>query len=314
MPKSPPLNSLKAFEAAARLGSFVRAGAELHVTSTAISHQVKALEASLGVALFQRRPRGVVLTEAGLRYQQRVAEALDLILRASGSLSEQEVDGPLRLSLPQSFAQHWLSHRLGGLVNAHPGLQLSVSGDNRLADIRGGEADIAVRFGSGDYPGLRSEFLLSDAATCVIATDQLSRLADTSTAHLLQHATLLGDVSVSVGEPWMAWRLWLREAGVQRDLDSRYVRFSDSAMAITACLNGLGLCIGRLSLILEPLRRRQVMPLMPWRSTDFAYYVVYRQADAENARVRLFVDWLTSQARQYARDAEVLSGITPQTA
>jgi len=314
MPKTPPLNALKAFEAAARHGSFVRAGAELHVTATAISHQIKALEASLGAALFQRRSRGVVLTDAGVRYHQRIAEALDLILRASGSLGEQEVDGPLRLSLPQSFAQHWLTHRLGSLVGMHPGLQLSINGDSRLADIRGGEADIAVRFGGGDYPGLRSEFMLSDAATCIIASDQLSRLSDTSTAHLLQHATLLGDVSISVGEPWMAWRLWLREAGVRRELDTRYVRFSDSAMAITACLNGLGLSIGRLSLILEPLRRRQVTPLLPWRTTDFAYYVVYREEDAENARVRLFVDWLTAQARQFARDAEVLSGITPQTA
>lgn len=313
MRKLPPLNSLKVFEAAARHGSFVGAAAELHVTATAVSHQIKALEEALGLRLFQRRPRGIVLTEAGIRYQQRVTEALDLILKASSSLSLQEVDGPLRLSLPQSLAQHWLSLRLDGLLTSYPGLQLLINGDNRLADLHAGEADIAIRFGAGNYPGLHSELLLSDAASCVIASDKLQRLGDTSTAHLLQSSTLLEDVSVSVGEPWMAWRLWLREAGSRRELNSHYIRFSDSAMALAACLNGQGLSIGRLSLVFEPLRRRQLTALLPWRSTDFAYHVVYREADSENPRVQVFSDWLVMQAREFARHVESFCGIKLHT-
>ena len=163
----PPLNSLRAFDAAARLGSFVRAGAERHVTSAAISHQIKELERSLGVTLFQRLPRGVELTDAGRRYGQEVARALALIAKATANLGAPTIAGSLRLSVPQSFGQFWLAPRLSSLTERFPELAISISASDRLADVRGGESDVAIRFGTGDYPGLRSELLFADLAALV---------------------------------------------------------------------------------------------------------------------------------------------------
>lgn len=308
MKRTPPLNSLKAFEAAARHGSFARAAIELNVTPAAISHQVKELEQTLGLMLFTRQARGVALSAAGESYRASIAEALTLISRATASLQTDRLQGPLRLTLPHSFAQSWLTPRLASLISLHPDLQLCISADNQLADIHAQEADIAIRFGNGDYPGLHAEFLLADAATILIATDQLERTMPSSNVNLLADALLLEDVSVGRDEPWMSWQPWLREAGVDRDPSRKRIRFSNGAMAIDACLSGTGLCIARLSLVLDALRRRQATALLPWRSTEFAYYIVYREGDADNPRLRAFIDWLRHEGGSFAALAQATSG------
>lgn len=310
MKRSPPLNTLKAFEAAARHGSFSRAAQELHVTSAAISHQMKELEHTLGVALFNRLARGITLTPAGANYRESVAEALKLIANATANIQTERIRGPLRLSLPQSFAQHWLSPRMGSLLRQYPDLQLSIDGQNKLADLHVGEADIAIRFGMGDYPGLRSDFFLADAASLLIATDQLDKIVESTNLKLLTDSILLEDDCVGQSEPWMSWQPWLRDLGIERELGRNCIRFSDSAMAINACLSGAGVCIGRLSLALEALRRRQLTALVPWRSTEFAYHIVYRESDIQNPRLRAFIAWLEQEGRAFARDAFGASGHT----
>lgn len=308
MKRTPPLNSLKAFEAAARHGSFARAAAELNVTSAAISHQVKELEQTVGLVLFTRQARGVALSPTGESYRASIAEALTLISRATASLQTDRLQGPLRLTLPHSFAQHWLTPRMASLINLHPDLQLSINANNRLADIHAQEADIAIRFGNGDYPGLHAEFLFADAATILIATNQLDGITPSNNANLLADALLLEDMSVGREEPWLSWQPWLREAGVDREPSRKRIRFSNGAMAIDACLSGTGLCIARLSLVLDALRRRQATALVPWRSTEFAYYIVYREGDADNPRLRAFIDWLRQEGRSFAALAQEASG------
>ncbi len=265
----PPLNSLRAFDAAARLGSFVRAGAELHVTSAAISHQIKELERSLGVTLFQRLPRGVELTDAGRRYSEEVARALALIAKATANLDAPTIAGSLRLSAPQSFAQFWLAPRLSSLIGRIPELAISISGSDRLADVRGGEADVAIRFGTGNYPGLRCELLFADLAAPLIATDLLAQCADSRTRTVLEDCVLLEDEQARADEPWMTWQPWLRDAKVARHADDRRIQFSDSGLALGACQSGAGACIGRMSLAFDFLRRRQMTALLPWRTTEF---------------------------------------------
>lgn len=307
-PKTPPLSTLKAFESAARHGSFARAGVELNVSAAAISHQVKLLEQMLGIALFVREARGVTLTPAGASYRDDITQALNLIGRATENLVRAPVQGPLRVSVAHSFAQHWLTPRMGSLLRQYPDLQLSIRSDNQLSDIHGGEADVAIRFGMGHYPGLHSEFFLSDSATILVATGLLESSKDTDNRHLLLHSTLLDDDSISAAEPWMSWTPWLREAGVKTESLQRRIRFSDSAMTVNACLSGAGLCIGRLSLVLDALRRRQLTPLLPWRSTEFAHHIVYRESDADNPRLRAFIDWLLREGELFAAEAEIATG------
>lgn len=303
MERIPHLGALRAFEAAARHGSFVRAAAELHVTPAAVSHRIKELESAVGCRLFERLPRGVRLTEAGKRYGDEVGAALARIGRATESLGRPPVDGPLRVTAPQSFAQLWLVPRLHRLTERFPGLELEVRGDNRIADLRGGQADLAVRFGQGQYPGLNVRYLMGDAVSLVIAPGALGRIKDGGLAAILDESVLLEDAWVGPGEPWMTWNPWLRDVGVDARHARTRLRFSDSAMALMACHAQAGVCIGRLSLALEFLRRRELSALVPWRSAEFAHYLVTREADADNPRIAAFRNWIEAEVRACADEA-----------
>lgn len=298
-PRTPSLNTLRAFEAAARYGSFTGAASELNVTAAAVSHRVKELEGSLGVALFVRQPRGVVLTEAGRRYRDSIASAFQIIERATAGIERGSVDGPLTVSTPQSFAQLWLAPRLVRLARRFPGLELSLVGDNRLVDLRDGQADLGVRFGSGGYPGLQADYLLGDAVTVLAPAQLISELADSRPRTLMRSMTLLEDMGVTVGEPWSSWQPWLREAGIRRQAGLQKIRMSDSSMAVVACSRAVGLCIGRLSVSFDLVQERRLQALFPWRSTEYAYHLVTRPAEQENPRVMAFKSWLLEEIDAY---------------
>ncbi|QFU02902.1 Glycine cleavage system transcriptional activator [Halomonas sp. THAF5a] len=286
-----PLPTLRAFEAAARHGSFSAAADELHVTAAAVSHRIKALEESLGLPLFERKVRGVVLTEAGVRYQARIAEAFTLIDRATRELGQPSLDGPLRVSAPQAFLQHALMPRVGDLQRRHPGLELTLVGDNRLADLRSGQVDLAIRFGNGDYHGLHVAPLLDDAIT-VLAPADGKRLPDD-----WRHACFIEDASALPTEPWSHWRPWWREAGLHAPEELRRLTVSDSGLALTACRQGLGLCLSRLSLAQEAIARGEVVALRPWRRTEFSHFLVSLPEAADAPRVVAFRDWLDETLR-----------------
>ncbi len=308
----PPLNALRAFEAAARHGSFASAAAELHVTAAAISHRIKDLERHLDNALFIRQPRGVLLTEAGRRYHEQVAAALQLIERATAQIDVNSVAGPLHVSTPRSFADAWLVPRLAGLRDAIPGLAFSLSADSALADLRDGQADVALRFGQGQYPGLHSEYLCSDAVTIVAPTALVQGNARAAAADLIQREVLLDDSTVLAAEPWSRWQPWLRECGVQEAGQLRHMAFSDSGLVTRAAAAGAGLAIGRLSIAYASLEARELSTLLPWRITEFAYYLVYRDADHVNPRVVAFRDWLCAEISQYVAHCESRFGVLLQ--
>ncbi|WP_116473456.1 LysR substrate-binding domain-containing protein [Zobellella maritima] len=297
-PRTPSLNTLRAFEAAARHGSFAAAAGELNVTAAAVSHRVKELEGSLGVALFVRQPRGVELTEIGRRYRDSVASAFQIIERATAGIDRGAVDGPLVVSTPHSFAQLWLAPRLERLMRRFPGLELSLVGDSRLADLRNGQADLGVRFGSGGYPGLQAEYLMGDAVTVLAPIQAVRARADSRPRALMQSMPLLEDMGIAAGEPWNGWSPWLREAGL-RPQGLQTIRLSDSSMTLAACQRGLGLCVGRLSVSLELLQERRVQALFPWRSTEYGYYLVSRSAEQDNPRVMAFRRWLLAEIDTY---------------
>ncbi len=299
---SPPLNTLKAFEVAARHASFALAAQELNITAAAVSHRIKDLEASLGILLFQRKTRGVELTPEGAQYRDSVCSALEIIDRATSRLHSASVDGPLTVSVPESFARFWLVPRLANLIMAVPGLELTLQSESRLVDLRDGDADIGVRFGMGRYPGLSSEFLFADAVSVLAPHSQIATQTDTRAKTILQNSTLLEDYKTAGNEPWMTWQPWLNEAGIGHLSQSAKLRFSDTGMAVQACLESTGVCLGRMSLASELVRERRLSALFPWRSTEFSYYLVTRSGDQENPRVQAFRNWLVQQIREFAAE------------
>src|SRR5215204_3600636 len=209
MPRQlPPLNALKAFEAAARSESFTRAAEELCVTQGAVSHQVKALEATLGVKLFNRERQRLVITEAGREYLAVVRDALDRIAVGTDRLVQRQSAGVLTVSTSPDFAAKWLVHRLGRFAEAHPDIDLRVSATMHHVDFAREDVDLAVRHGDGNWPGLDAIRLCAEewfpvcSPTLLAGRKRISGPQDVLNFPLLH----IGDRS--------AWSKWLESVGV----------------------------------------------------------------------------------------------------
>ena len=294
----PPLNALRAFEAAARHASFARAAAELHVTPAAISHQVKALEEHLGVALFRRLPRGLVPTDQGRAFLPELTKGFAHLARAVQEVGATGLGGPLTVSVLPSFAALWLVPRLQGFYDAYPDVEVRVHGDANPVDFaREPDVHLAVRSGLGHYPSLSSKLLMRDEVFPVCAPALLNRPQPLRRLDDLRHHTLLHDVQISPSEPSLTWRRWLRDAGVAGADPERGPKFTDSIMLIEAAVRGQGVALGHTALVADHLASgRLVRPLPVSRTAEHAYYIVMPEANAHLPRVRAFVQWLEEQA------------------
>lgn len=297
----PPLNTLRAFEAAARLGSFAAAAKELSLTAAAVSHRIKELEGRLDHLLFIRKSRGVLLTDAGRRYYERLFDVFTQIEQATQSLNEQSIDGVLTLSAPQSFIHYWLIPRLGRLRARFPGLQLRIRAESQLLSFRDNLADIGIRFGTGNYPGLHTEFLMADQVSVLAPSMLINGLSDTRPASLLSSQPLLEDNSIQPSEPWNGWQPWFREAGLTLNSLPQTLQFSDSTLALSACADGLGLFVGRYSIASRLLQQRNVQAIMPWRTHEYAYFLVSHPAEMANPRVVAFRAWVVEEIAEFLR-------------
>ena len=165
----PSLNALRAFEAAARHESFTKAAADLNVTQGAVSHQVKALEAELGLKLFLRESKRLILTDPGRAYLEVVRDAFDRLAAGTEHLLQRENAGVLTVSMSPNFAAKWLIHRLGDFVATHPGIELRVSASMQHIDFAREDVDLAIRHGEGDWPGLHVTRLCTESLFPVYA-------------------------------------------------------------------------------------------------------------------------------------------------
>src|SRR5206468_13108521 len=161
-PRIPPMQALRAFEAVARTGSLTKAAEGLHLTHGAISHQLKGLEEDLGVRLTERAGRGIRLTDEGARFAKRVRVALSEIAEAVREVTEQNNPRQLRVSVVPSFAARWLLPRIGRFLAAHSDIDLDVRASGAFVDFRRDDADVAIRYGFGDWPDVIIEHLLDD--------------------------------------------------------------------------------------------------------------------------------------------------------
>ncbi|MDA0702138.1 MAG: transcriptional regulator GcvA [Proteobacteria bacterium] len=289
--KLPPLNALRAFEAAARHLSFTKAAQELHVTQAAISHQVKALEERLSVQMFRRMNRALLLTDEGQAYLPAVREAFDIIDAATARLLERDRAGSLVVSCMPSFAAAWLVRRLGRFRAKHPELDVRIDPTVALVDFMREDVDIAVRYGRGDWSGVVSERFMTEDIVPMCSPELLAGSHPLRTPEDLRHHTLLHD------DGHADWRRWLLAMEVEGIDASRGLTFTDSSLVVQAAVQSQGVALGRTAMATDELASgRLVRPFEYVLPVEYAYYIVYPEAYSERLKVAAFRDWLKQEA------------------
>lgn len=297
MPVSlPPLNALRAFEAAGRHLSVSRAAAELHVTPAAISHQIKALEAYLGVSLFRRRNRALLLTDAGQACLPGLRQGFEHLAAAVEAARDQIANRPLTVSVAPSFGAKWLVPRLDRFSAAYPGIDVRLDASTRLVDPLREDVDLCIRYGPGDYPGLFVERLMAEEVVPVCSPALLEGPTGLRTpADLCGHVLLHYDAP-SGGDGLPDWSMWLAAAGVKNCDISRGPRFTMASMAVQAAIAGQGVALAGSVLVADDIAAgRLVKPFELRFPGKFAYYLVCSSAAAEQPRIVAFRDWLKSE-------------------
>ncbi len=285
----PPLTTLRAFEAAARLESFSRAAEEISVTHGAVSHQVRALERALGIALFQRNGRRVSLTAAGRHFADRVGAALRDIAEAAQFIRRSERDHVLTISTMPSFAARWLLPRMGRFMEQHPEMAISVHTSLSLVDLERDEVDLAIRFGGGDWPGLEAQKFLDDEFFPVASPRFNEGRLPKRPADLAKLRLMRSD-----DEPWAPW---FRAAGLKLD-EPRASVFSDSALLLQAALDGRGIALARRSIAEDDLRTGTLVRLFNVAlPAHGANYLVWPKGRL-SANAVLLRDWLLEERQR----------------
>jgi len=285
----PSLNGLRAFEVAARHLSFTRAAAELNVTQTAISHQIRRLEEQLGIRLFLRRNRALLLTREGQAYLPEVRAAFEDLRRATERLRRPEREGLLTVSTTASLAAKWLVTRAAGFQEAHPGIEVRITTSSHLVDFRREEVDMAVRYGRGNWSGLRAQWLMAEELFPVCSPALLNGAKPLRRPEDLAHHTLL-HATVSRED----WQLWLTAAGLPVSLASRRgLTFDQSFMAVQAAVDGHGIAMGRTRYVEADIAAgRLVVPFDVVLPADAGFYIVAPEETADTPKIALFRDWL----------------------
>jgi DNA-binding transcriptional LysR family regulator len=288
------LNALRAFEAAARHLSFTRAADELHVTQAAVSHQVKTLEQRLGVKLFRRLPKSLLLTDEGQTLLPDLRDAFARIGQALGRVSRQEGSATLSVSSLTTFALTWLVPRLPRFQAAHPEIEVRLATTQRLVDFAREDVDVALRYGDGGWRGLTALRLFDDDLTPLCGRafkDRLKRPEDLRSVPLIDASST---EPAGIGD----WGTWLRAAGVADDRLSPIASFDSTKIAVQASIDGLGVAIGSPGLFAEDLAAGRLFQPFPLTvPAGKSYWLVYADGSGERRKVRAFCDWILAEVR-----------------
>ncbi|HYP86815.1 MAG TPA: transcriptional regulator GcvA [Polyangiaceae bacterium] len=290
----PSLHALHVFEVAARLGSFTKAGVELKVTQTAVSHQIKQLEAELEVLLFRRSGRGLELTRDGAAWLAELSGIFGRLREVNRKLRQRSPSERPVVSLTTlpSFGARWLVPRLGGFIAQHPELDLRISATASTVDFEEEPIDVGIRFGRGPYPGLLAEKLLDDFFVPVAAKPLASRLKKPT--DLLQQ-TLLADDHED------AWPRFFAAHGLDCSMRPRYLQLTDSGLLVEAAVRGQGVALARWSLIQDELtagRLRRLFAATPALPVGHAYWLVGLRDTFRRPEIVAFRSWLRREARR----------------
>lgn len=294
----PPLNALRAFEAAARHMSFTKAADELAVTPAAVSQQVRSLEAFLGQPLFRRRNRTLLLTDAAQACLPYIRDGFERFAEGLDRLAAAEEGGVLAVSVAPSFASKWLVPRLDRFREQHPAIDVWVSAAMELVDFARDNVDIAIRYGAGRYPGLKVERLLAECVFPVCSPQLLGGDHPLRTPDDLRHHTLLHDDSSLDDASCPNWAMWLKAAAVKGVDGSRGLHFNQSSLAVEAAVGGRGVVLAKSALASDDIAAgRLVKPFEMSVPVDFAYYLVSPESRAELPKVVQFRDWIMETAK-----------------
>ena len=300
MPKSlPPLNSLRTFEAVARLGSFTKAARELHVTPAAISHQVRGLEEFLGVTLFRRTTRRLTLTDQAIAAAEGLRQAFDRIGQSVDVLRSSGRGGELSISVTPAFATRWLVSRLARFRRSHPRINLRISASPSPVDFDQEEVDVAVRIGRGRFDGVPSiklfgEWVAPVASPAFLRSNRLRRPSD------IGRVPMVFDNSMRrAGRP-QGWREWFQVAGAPMPELRRATFFDDGHLALQAAAAGGEGALGRLVYAVDDLDSKRLrIAMQPVIEMDIAYYLLIPETRAGHPAVVAFADWIAGEAQDF---------------
>lgn len=282
-----PLNQLRTFSITARHSTLTAAAQHLGVSQVAVSRQIKALEAFLGVKLFERGPRSVRLTDAGRLFGHEVAEAFEKLDDATHRFLAEEGARTINLRIYPTLAHHWLLPRLSGFLRAHPDLRIHLDTTVKPLDFRNTELDVAVQLGHGDWSNARSRKLFDEVIDVVCSPAYAEGITEAVAGRSLAGADLL-----HAKYRRRVWEVWAEAAGVVIDRN-RGLEFDSSLLAYNAAERGYGLAIGQVDLLERELSDgRLVRPFDSPVSTGAAFYVVWPTMKSVPPHVRRFIDWL----------------------
>jgi LysR family glycine cleavage system transcriptional activator len=292
----PSLNGLRAFEAAARHLSFTLAASELNVTQTAISHQIRRLEDELGIRLFVRQNRALALTPEARDYLPGVRAAFNDLRLATDRLLRKDDDKVLTVSTLASLAAKWLLPRLTDFQEHHPGIDVRITTSTSLVDFQRDNVDAAIRYGRGQWPGLRADWLMADelfpvCSPSLLHGDKPLRCPEDLKSHMLLHTSNANSDD---------WRLWLTAAGLPADIARQPgITFDMIFMTIQAAIDGIGVAMGRTSYVQDDIAKgRLVVPFKIALPADAGFYLVSPEARADSPKLSAFRKWLAASVQK----------------
>ncbi len=296
----PALKSLQAFESAARLGSFVRAAEELHLTPSAVSHRIRQLERSLGLPLFHRIHRSIILTDAGRRYSEEIGEAFGRMEAATRNVSRSGKSDLLTIHVVPSLAAQWLMPRIARFSAQYPDIDVRLNASTDAVSLDEGVVDFDIRYGTVlKQAGIETEMFPPETIVALCSP----RLA-TGGAALRKPRDLGHQMLIHSEVNLYSWRDWQRDhAGVELNLD-RGPRFDRSFMAISAAIDGLGVCLESALLVQRELEAgRLVTPFGMEGPRIHCHSLNYMKARARLPKVRAFREWLFGVLTENRADA-----------
>lgn len=292
-----PLNALRVFDAAARHLSFKKAADELAVTPAAVSQQIRSLEEVLGVPLFRRSSRALILTDQAQRALPALRQGFECMEEAVGILTEPSVGDRLTLSVSPSFASKWLVPRLERFYEQERTAVVKIVATMEVADFQTGEIDLAIRYGAGSYPGLYAEVLMREEVFPVCAPALLEGETAIRTPADLVQVPLIHDESSLDDESCPTWTMWLKAAGVAVSEGQAALHFNQTSLAIEAAIAGRGVALAKRTIAQADLKAgRLVRPFGHVYPVDFAHYLVCPEAKKDLPKVSRFMNWLRAEA------------------
>jgi LysR family glycine cleavage system transcriptional activator len=294
----PSLNGLRAFEAAARHLSFTLAASELNVTQTAISHQIRRLEEELGIRLFIRQNRALALTPEARDYLPGVRAAFNDLRLATDRLLRKDDDKVLTVSTLASLAAKWLLPRLTDFQEAHPGIDVRITTSTSLVDFQRDDVDAAIRYGRGQWPGLRADWLMADELFPVCSPSLLRGDKPLRQPEDLRGYPLLHTSNANSDD----WRLWLTAAGLPVDIARQPgITFDMIFMTIQAAIDGIGVAMGRTSYVSDDIAKgRLVVPFKIALPADAGFYLVSPEGRREAPKLAAFRQWMIAATQNKA--------------